>query len=185
MSFRGFFFIVLLDNWGQIGFDFFYKIKVTPKMKYQTVRGGKKLKWFEKKISPFSRHGFCISGSQNPFSGLGIVSLRVSAEPGSDFWWCQFSLAWTPKYIVKRAMHGGSDKPEPSPLCKMKNKRTAAGCCGRGEQGWLLLWWEYLHRKSWFGLQGSHTRQGERRILKADLMHVAGHDFQVGYQAIK
>lgn len=41
------------------------------------------------------------------------------------------SLAWTPKYIGKRAMDGGTDKSEPSPLCKMKRERTAAGCCGR------------------------------------------------------
>lgn len=95
------------------------------------------------------------------------------------------SLAWTPKYIGKRAVDGGTGKFEPSLLCKMKRERTAAGCCGRGEQGWLLLLWEYLHRKSWFGLQGGHTRQRGKRILKVDLMHVAGHDFQGRYEDIK
>lgn len=52
-------------------------------------------------------------------------------------------------------------------------------------QGWLLLWWEYLPRKSWFGLQGCHTKQGRRRVLKVDLMHIAGHDFQVRYEDIR
>lgn len=46
MKIRYFFFIALLNNWGQIVFDFFYKIKVTPEMKYQTVE--KNQKCFEK-----------------------------------------------------------------------------------------------------------------------------------------